>query len=82
MDWKKFIKPSEFDKKICHSFGVTISFIKENERYRVVYNDPDCKLFSNKTMKGKRPILKQELNFNLMMSYRKTAELIIKKFYN
>lgn len=81
MDWNKVIKPSEFDKKICHTFGVTIEPITENERYRIVYKDPECKLFKRPLMEAKKPIYKEQINFELMMSYRKTSELIIKKFY-
>lgn len=84
MNWSDFIKPyvnDVNDIKICESVFIKIEAIDVKGKSLIVYKDPNCVLFKKQYTESKRFILKEQKQFELMMGYRKTAQLILKNIY-
>lgn len=81
MDWKEFIKPCLQDIKICESAGILIEAIECKGLFLVVYKDHFCNVFKKQYTESNRYILKEQIGFEMMMAYRKTAEIIFKNNY-
>lgn len=77
-----FFKPNEKDVDVVNRMCIFISVISVEEKYRIVYKDYNCVLFNKQYIEHKNTILKEQINFTLMLHYRYTAELILKKMFN
>lgn len=82
MDWKEHIKACEQDVKIVESVGITIEAIEVHGLFLVVYRDPFLNLFKKQYLESDRYILREQRGFELMMAFRKTAELVLKNNYH
>lgn len=82
MDWKKHIKASEQDIKIVESVNVDIEAIEVHGLYLIVYKDPFLNVFKKQYIESNRYILKEQIPFEMMQHYRKTAELVLKNNYS
>lgn len=81
MNWKEFIKPSLHDIRIVESCNIEIKAIECKGLFLIVYEDKFCNVFSKQYIESNRYILREQMAFELMHHYRKTAELILKKNY-
>lgn len=70
-----------FDKKICESVNIKIEALKVGNYFVVVYTDKECNVFNKQRIESNRYVLKEQVSFELMMHFRKCAELILKKNY-